>query len=133
MYCPSCASEITVELKYCSRCGANLSLTPVSYAVPMAATPVKLTAPTVVLGLTTTIGLGIIFSSARELAQLQMHPAAITWMVLFGVAMLFGSTALLLRFWSKMISFNREVYQQPQNVRPPGTNTRSTTTAAAAF
>lgn len=118
MYCPSCGSEITVELKYCSRCGANLSLTPTSYPAQIAA-PIKLTIPSVVLGLTITIGLGIIFSSAKELAQVQMNPAAITWMVLFGVAMLFGSTALILRFWSRMLSINREVYQQPQIVRPP--------------
>lgn len=117
MYCPSCGNEITVELKYCSRCGANLSLTPANYPAPMQ-TPVKLTAPTIVLGLTITIGLAIVFSGARELAELQLHPAAITWMVIFGTAMLFGCTALLLRFWSKMFSFNREAYQQPQNIRP---------------
>lgn len=117
MYCPSCGSEITVELKYCSRCGANLSLIPASYPAPMA-TPIKLTAPTVVLGLTITGGLGIIFGGASELAQLHVHPAAITWMVIFSMATLFGCTALLLRFWSKMFSFNREAYQQQQNVRP---------------
>lgn len=117
MYCPSCGSEITVELKYCSRCGANLSLIPASYPAPMA-TPIKLTAPTVVLGLTITGGLGIIFGGASELAQLHVHPAAITWMVIFSMATLFGCTALLLRFWSKMFSFNREAYQQPHNVRP---------------
>lgn len=118
MYCPSCGSEITVELKYCSRCGANLSLTPASYPAPMAI-PIKLTAPTVVLGLTITGGLGIIISGASELAQLHVHPAAITWMVIFSMATLFGCTALLLRFWSQMFSFNREAYQPPHNVRPP--------------
>ena len=117
MYCPSCGSEITVELKYCSRCGANLSLTPASYPPPMA-TPIKLTAPTVVLGLTITGGLGIIFSGVTELAGMHLHPAAITWIVIFSMATLFGCTALLLRFWSKMLSFNREAYQQPHNVRP---------------
>jgi hypothetical protein len=25
MYCPSCGAEYTIELKYCNRCGANLS------------------------------------------------------------------------------------------------------------
>ena len=118
MYCPSCGNEITVELKYCSRCGANLSLTPTIYPPPVA-TPMKLTVPTIVLGLTITGGLAIIFGGASELAQRQLHPAAITWMVLFSMATLFGCTALLLRFWSKMLSFNREAYQQPHNVRPP--------------
>ena len=117
MYCPSCGNEITVELKYCSRCGANLALIPPSYPAPMAA-PVKLTVPMVVLGLTITGGLGIIFGGVSELARLQVHPAAITWMVIFSMATLFGCTALILRFWSKMLSFNREAYQQPNNIRP---------------
>jgi hypothetical protein len=117
MYCPSCGSEITVELKYCSRCGANLSLTPPIYPATMA-TPIRLTVPSIVLGLTITIGLGIIFSTARELADLHLHPAAITWMVLFGVATLFGCTALLLRFWAKMFSLNRE-HQSTASIRPP--------------
>jgi hypothetical protein len=116
MYCPSCGSEITVELKYCSRCVANLSLTPASYPAPLAV-PVKLTAPTVVLGLTITVGLAIIFSLAKELAQLQLHPGALAWIVIFGLATLFGSTALLLRFWSKMLASNREVHQPPLSVR----------------
>jgi hypothetical protein len=117
MYCPSCGNEISVELKYCSRCGANLSLTPPIYPAAMAP-PIRLTLPSIVLGLTITIGLGIIFSTARELAELHLHPAAITWMVLFGVATLFGCTALLLRFWSKMLSYNRE-HQSAPAVRPP--------------
>lgn len=119
MYCPSCGSEITVELKYCNRCGANLSLTPAIYPPPAIATPIRLTVPTVVLGLTITGGLGIILAGATALAELHLHPAAITWMVLFSMATLFGCTALLLRFWSKMLSFNREAYQQPHSARPP--------------
>ena len=117
MYCPSCGSEITVELKYCSRCGANLALTPASYPAPIAA-PVKLGLPMIVLGLTITGGLGIIFGGVTELARLQVHPAAITWMVIFSMATLFGCTALILRFWFKMFSYNREAYQPPGNVRP---------------
>jgi hypothetical protein len=112
MFCQSCGSEISVELKYCNRCGANLSNTPAVYAGP----PPKslgLALPTVVLGLTLTIGIGIIFSSATELARMQLHPFAIAWMVIFSMATLFGCTALLLRFWLKVFSLNRES-QQPQ-------------------
>ena len=117
MYCPSCGSEITVELKYCNRCGANLSLTTSVNAAPMT-TPIKLTVPSIVLGLTITGGLGIIFGGATELAQMQVHPAAITWIVIFSMAMLFGCTALLLRFWTKMLSLNRETPRQPNYERP---------------
>ena len=120
MYCPSCGSEISVELKYCNRCGANLSGIPTSYPVPVVK-PVRLTLPAVVLGLTVTGGIGIILSAATELAQRQLHPAALTWMVIFSMATLFGCTALILRFWLKVLSLNRESYElQNQNqARPP--------------
>ncbi len=120
MYCPSCGSEISVELKYCNRCGANLSGIPTSYPMPVVK-PVRLTLPAIVLGLTVTGGIGIILSAATELAQRQLHPAALTWMVIFSMATLFGCTALILRFWLKVLSLNRESYElQNQNqVRPP--------------
>lgn len=118
MYCPSCGNEITVELKYCNRCGANLTLT--GGNLPMwTAAPVKLTAPTLVLGLTIVGGLGIIFAGATELAQMHVHPAAITWMVLFSMLTLFGSTAMLLRFWSKTLTMQRQHPVAPQNIKPP--------------
>ena len=118
MYCPSCGSDIPVELKYCNRCGANLSGTALSQPPPVT-TPIRLTVPTIVLGLTVTGGLAVIFGGASELAQMQLHPAAITWMVIFSLATLFGCTALLLRFWSKMLALNRETYQPQNQLRPP--------------
>jgi hypothetical protein len=117
MYCPSCGNEISVELKYCSRCGANLSLIPPSYAPPP---PVKLTVPAIVLGLTITIAIGIIFSSATELARVPLHPAAIAWMVIFGMATVFGCTALIIRFYLKVLTLNRDSYEpQSQNQLRP--------------
>jgi zinc-ribbon domain len=114
MYCPTCGNEITVEVKYCNRCGANLSLIP---SPPQIVAPVKLTAPTVVIGLTITIGLGIIFAGARELGEISVHPTAITWMALFGLATLFGCSAMLIRFWSKMMELPRQP-APPQEARP---------------
>jgi hypothetical protein len=116
MYCPSCGNEITVELKYCNRCGANLiqGLMP----MPVSSPPVKLTAPTVVLGLTVVSGLGIIFAGAAQFAILGIHPAALTWIILFSMATLFGCTALMIRFWTKIISANREA-PQLEIRRPP--------------
>jgi len=117
MYCPTCGNEISVELKYCNRCGANLAIVPESY--PAASfKPTKLGLPAIVLGLTVTIGLGLIFSGAAELAERQLHPAAIAWMVIFSLATLFGCTALMIRFWLKVLAMNREVYQPPAQIRP---------------
>src|SRR5258705_13924429 len=98
MYCPSCGNEIAVELKYCNRCGANLSLPTASFPTMMAAPPVKLTIPSIVLGLTTIGGLGIIFGGASEFARFGLHPAAIAWIVLFSTATLFGCIGLMIRF-----------------------------------
>ena len=116
MYCSSCGNEITVEVKYCNRCGANLNLTSNNAPATFVA-PVKLTGPTVVLGLTIVIGLGIIISGARELAEINVHPAFITWMVLFGMLTLFGSTALLLRFWSKTLNLPRQDPPRQTNIQ----------------
>lgn len=107
MYCPTCGNEITVELKYCNRCGANLSLP--MMAPPMAMAPVKLTLPSIVLGLTILGGLGVIFGSATEFARQHLHPFAIVWMVLFSSAALFGCTALMIRFFTKMLSAQQGV------------------------
>ena len=121
MYCQTCGNEVSPEIKYCNRCGANLSTTFESNASPMK--PVRLAFPAIVLGLMITISLGIIFGSATELAERQVHFAAITWMVIFALATLFGCTALVLRFWLKVLAMNREVYQQqpvqPRQVPPP--------------
>ena len=122
MFCPSCGNEITVELKYCNRCGANLTLTYDNFPAPVVA-PVKLLAPTLVLGLTVLIGMGIIIGGATSLAEKHVHPAFITWMVLFSMLTLFGSTAMLLRFWSKILNLQRQVPPRQQQNR----NTVATT------
>ena len=81
MYCSSCGNEISVELKYCNRCGANLSIAPQSYPVP-AVKPIRVALPVIFLGLTITGGLGIIVGGATELARIQLPPAAIVWMTI---------------------------------------------------
>lgn len=121
-YCPTCGNEISVELKYCNRCGANLALP--SYNPPAMVAPIRLTVPSIVLGITIMAGLGIIFGGATEFARLGVHPAAIVWMVLFSAATLFGCTAMMIRFWTKMLTMQREmgVQQQPRaftSDRPP--------------
>jgi hypothetical protein len=121
MFCPSCGNEITVELKYCNRCGANLTYNYNSSPSPVAA-PVNLTGPTLVLGLTILIGLGIIFGGLNGLAERGAHPAFITWIALFSGLTLFGTIALLLRFWSKTLNLQRQIPAPPANqkiITPP--------------
>jgi len=115
MYCPSCGNEITVELKYCNRCGANLTLP--ATASPMMFAPPKLTMPSIVLGITILGGLGVIFGSATEFARQGFNWAAIVWMVLFGAATLFGCIGLLIRFLTKMLTLGREIAPPQQQPR----------------
>jgi hypothetical protein len=107
MYCPTCGNETTVELKYCNRCGANLSLP--MMAPPVAVAPVKITLPSIVTGLTILGGLGVIAGTATEFARQGVHPFAIVWIVLFSSAALFGCTALMIRFFAKMLSMQHGV------------------------
>ena len=117
MYCPSCGTEITVELKYCNRCGANLSL-PVPNTQLVSVAPVKLAVPSIVLGLINIIGLGIIVGGGVRLAELGVPAIALVWMLIFGAATLFGCTSLMIRFWTKLITLQREGITAAQPNRP---------------
>jgi hypothetical protein len=112
MYCPSCGNEITVELKYCNRCGANLTMP--ATTTPVALAPVKLTIPSIVLGLTILGGLGMIFGAATDFARRDLHPFALVWIVLFSGATLFGCVGMLIRFLTKMMTLQREIAPAPQ-------------------
>lgn len=84
--------------------------------------PIKLTIPSIVLGLTIIGGLGIIFAAATEFAKLGLHPAAIVWMVLVSSATLFGCTGLLIRFLTRMMTYQRELPQPQPQPRPQFTD-----------
>jgi hypothetical protein len=118
MFCPTCGNEISVELKYCNRCGAHLMIGAQDYSQP-ATKPIRLSVPAIVLGLTVTGGIGLIFGGATELAKMHLHPAAIAWIVIFSMSTLFGCTALMLRFWLKVPSLNRESFQPENQNRTP--------------
>src|SRR3954469_26024194 len=120
MYCPTCGNEITVELKYCNRCGANLALPATS--APMVLAPVRLTVPSIVLGITILGGLAVIFGAASDFAHQGLHPAAIVWMVLFCSATLFGCIGLLIRFFTKMMTLGPELPPPQQQPRPTFTD-----------
>ena len=111
MYCPSCGSEITVELNYCNRCGANLTVPTTSAS---SGPPVRLTGPSIVLALTVVGALAIIFGGATDLLAKGLPPFAIAWIVIFSLATLFGCTALMIRFWSMIIRTHRPSLPAPK-------------------
>jgi hypothetical protein len=88
----------------------------------MVLAPVKLTVPSIVLGITILGGLGMIFGAATEFARQGLHPAAIVWMVLFCAAMLFGCVGLMIRFLTKMMTLGRELAPPQPQPRPAFTD-----------
>ena len=112
MYCQSCGTEVTKELNYCNRCGANLNTS--SNLPEQFVRPVSLTAPTVAVALMVVVSLGIIFASIADLARKDINPVALTWMVIGGLAMVVGVVALILRQWTQLAG----VTKQPERSLP---------------
>ncbi len=106
MYCPSCGTEYTIELKYCNRCGANLD-TALSTQSQIA--PVSITKPAIVLGailvMITLGGFGMLMSAAIELSRsARLDPGAITGMVITGLLTILTTDIFLVRLLTKIIN-----------------------------
>lgn len=120
MYCSSCGMEVAKELNYCNRCGANLN-PPVSQAPQIYTQLPNLTGPTIALGLTVVLSLAAIFKGAIHLAERNVHPTALAWMIILSLAMVFGVVALMVNFWSSLVknsSGRNEEQPQSQLKRP---------------
>jgi hypothetical protein len=107
MYCSSCGTEVTKELNYCNRCGANLKVT-----ADVEEQPVRVvnTRGTIwALALMVVIGLGIIFAGVGDLAKKDIHPAALAWIAVGGFAMIFGVAARILRYLSQFSGTSKSV------------------------
>jgi hypothetical protein len=116
MYCPSCGTEVTIELNYCNRCGANLKLSSNLPEQPLRS--VSLTGPTIAIALMVIFGLGITFASIAGLARNGVHPVALTWMVIGGLGMITGVAAMVLRQWSHLAGIVKQKEQRPPRKKP---------------
>jgi hypothetical protein len=116
MYCSSCGAEVTKELNYCNRCGANLKLSanlPEQYL-----RPVSLTGPTIAIALMVIFGLGITFASIAGLARNGVHPVALTWMVIGALGTITGVAAMVLRQWSQLAGVVKQKEQRLPRKKP---------------
>lgn len=123
MYCSSCGIEVTQELNYCNRCGANLN-TAANLVPQMPARPVKLTGPTIALGATVVMSLVVIFTGAENLASRGIDAVALSWMIIISLTMVFGVVGLFIRLWSRLLtnsSSNIEA-QRPAQLKKPQPN-----------
>jgi hypothetical protein len=101
MYCPSCGSEQIQGLKYCNRCGANLS-------PETTAPPAKLVSMTWALSIATAIvglgGLALVFIFAMEFMSRGNSRTADLVFLIFFLLVVLGISALLIRQLSRLIN-----------------------------
>lgn len=120
MYCPSCGTEYTIELKYCNRCGANLSTEVAAQPDPVV---VNLTKPTLIIGAVMTLltlgGFGIVIGGAVALAHnVQLGSDPVMAMVVMGMITILTADIFLVRQLSKMINaalFSKTQIQPKRN------------------
>jgi len=105
MFCPSCGAEYTIELKYCNRCGANLSANVAQQVQPVV---INVTKPTLIVGalvlLVTLGGFAAVVSGAITLAQILHGNDSFMAIILFGMLTILIIDIFLVRLLSKLIN-----------------------------
>ena len=106
MYCPSCGTEYTIELKYCNRCGANLSG---GLEEQPQTAPISVTKPALAIGaimtIVTVLGFGLLLTGAVELSHnARIDPDSITAIVVVGMLTILTMDIFLVRLLSKIIN-----------------------------
>jgi hypothetical protein len=105
MYCPSCGTEYTIELKYCNRCGANLNIGLASQPEPVI---VNVTKPALIIGATLVLltlgGFGGLIGGAVGLASVVHGNDPLIAMILFGMMTIMIVDIFLVRQLTKLIS-----------------------------
>ena len=125
MFCPSCGTEYTIELKYCNRCGANLNTALAAQPEPVV---VNLTKPTLIIGTVMTLltlgGFGMVIGGAIELAHnIQLGSDPIIAMVVMGMLTILTADVFLVRQLAKLIeaSVRPGPPRIPRSQMPPAT------------
>lgn len=123
MYCSSCGVEVTKELNYCNRCGANLN-SAASQAPQVYVPPVKMTGPITALGATVVLCLIVIFAAADKLSERSIHPTALAWIIIISLAVLFGIVGRVTHLMATLLKQqpNRAEEQRPPQFRKPQPN-----------
>ena len=106
MYCPSCGTEYTIELKYCNRCGANLSS---ALEEQPQIVPANLTKPALIIGLLMAIitiaGFLMVIAAALDLSRNpRFGPDALASVIVPGMLTILTIDILLGRQLSKIIN-----------------------------
>jgi len=117
MFCPSCGTEYTIELKYCNRCGANLGTNLVPQVEPVI---VNVTKPTLIVGLlillVTLGGFGAVVGGAISLAEILHGNDSFMAIILFGMLTILIIDIYLVRLLSRLINAALSANTQPRVV-----------------
>jgi hypothetical protein len=122
MYCPSCGTEYTIELKYCNRCGANLNTEIATQPEPVV---LSLTKPTLIVGATlvtlTLGGFGGLVGGAMGLAPIVHGNDPLIAMIFLGMITIMIVDIFLVRLLSKIInaSLSSNPQTQPKRSKVP--------------
>ena len=116
MFCPSCGTEYTIELKYCNRCGANLSTSLAPQSLPPVI--VNVTKPTLIIGVLLLVvtlgGFGALVGGAISLAQILHGNDSFMAIIIFGMLTILIVDIFLVRLLSKLINSALSSGTQPQ-------------------
>ena len=120
MYCPSCGSELTSELSYCNRCGANLK----PLATQSGASPSKLVGASWAISLAVVLvtlgGFGMIFSLVMALIRTGVNLSGGGMVLLgFGLLIILAVASLLIRQLSRVIDVAQLTGGATQSKQPP--------------
>lgn len=116
MFCPHCATETTPGLNYCNRCGGNLSMLTSNFA--QSAPPAVSTGKVWAIGTTTTmlilIGLGMLISGMREMANSGLPPDVLKLIIVCCMFLLLGGIAFLGWLWTRVLALPRKSDEAPR-------------------
>jgi len=119
MYCPSCAAEVTQELSYCKRCGANLKPILTQASVPPARLVGAAWAISMAVALVTLGGFGMIFGLVMTLIirGINVSPGGMFW-ISFALLVILAIDWLLVRQLSRVLGMPQLSANAPPAKKP---------------
>ena len=106
MHCPNCGAEVTEALRYCKRCGMNLSA-PLQTGPPKKFPTGLVVLFLMLIGLVTVIALTIPIVSAQDLVHSGFGPDAVIMTFVISAMAALGVDALLVWLLLKLIKIQQ--------------------------